>query len=113
MTKSLTSVLFFSVYVVILLPIVLYSGSLAIIPMFDIPNALGISFNAALWLGVWSLGIVGSIYAIFGGLKAVTISDTVNAIGLLIDGLMIPVLGQMIIGYVNRWSGTCRLYKSC
>src|SRR5690625_7896218 len=94
MTKSLTSVLFFSVYVVILLPIVLYSGSLAIITMFDIPNALGISFNAALWLGVWSLGIVGSIYAIFGGLKAVTISDTVNAIGLLIGGLMIPESGR-------------------
>lgn len=112
MTKTLTSVLFLSGYVVILLPIVLYSGSLAIITMFDIPNALGISFNAALWLGVWSLGIVGSIYAIFGGLKAVAISDTVNAIGLLIGGLMIPVLGLMMIGDGNVWTGIDTLYES-
>lgn len=112
MTKTLTSILFLSGYVVILLPIVLYSGSLAIITMFDIPNALGISFNAALWLGVWSLGIVGSVYAIFGGLKAVAISDTVNAIGLLIGGLMIPVLGLMMIGDGNIWSGIDILYES-
>lgn len=112
MTKTITSILFLSGYVVILLPIVLYSGSLAIITMFDIPEALGISFNAALWLGVWSLGIVGSIYAIFGGLKAVAISDTVNAIGLLIGGLMIPVLGLMMIGDGSVWAGIDTLYES-
>lgn len=111
-TKTITSILFLSGYVVILLPIVLYSGSLAIITMFDIPEALGISFNAALWLGVWSLGIVGSIYAIFGGLKAVAISDTVNAIGLLIGGLMIPVLGLMMIGDGSIWAGIDTLYET-
>src|SRR5690606_29963950 len=37
-TKSITSVLFLSGYAVILLPIVLYSGSLALITMFDIPE---------------------------------------------------------------------------
>lgn len=110
-TKTITSILFLSGYVVILLPIVLYSGSLAIITMFDIPNVLGISHNASLWLGVWSLGIIGSIYAIFGGLKAVAISDTVNAIGLLVGGLMIPVFGLMMIGDGNVWTGIDNLYQ--
>src|SRR5699024_10193112 len=105
MTKTLTSVLFLSGYVVILLPLVLYSETMVIITMFDISNACGISFNVALWLGVWSLGIVSSIYAIFGGLIAVAISDTVNAIGLLIGGLMIPVLGIMMIGDGNVCTG--------
>ncbi|MEZ4886252.1 MAG: solute:sodium symporter family transporter [Chitinophagales bacterium] len=97
-TKTITSALFLSGYVVVLLPIVLYSGSLAFSTMFDIPEALGISLDASIWLCVWGIGIIGSIYAIFGGLKAVAVSDTVNAVGLLIGGLMIPVFGLMHIG---------------
>ncbi|HLU92656.1 MAG TPA: solute:sodium symporter family transporter, partial [Membranihabitans sp.] len=112
MTKTLTSILFLSGYVVILLPIVLYSGSLALITMFDIPETFNISFTAALWIGVWSLGIIGSIYAIFGGLKAVAVSDSVNAIGLLLGGLMIPILGLMLIGDGNVITGIDTLYES-
>lgn len=98
MTKSITSILFLSGYVVVLLPIVLYSGALAFSTMFHVPEMLGISETAALWLCVWALGIIGSIYAIFGGLKAVAVSDTVNGIGLLIGGLMIPVFGLLAVG---------------
>lgn len=97
-TKSIVSGLFLSGYMVILLPIVLYSGSIAISTMFEVPEMLGVSETAALWICVWGIGIVGSIYAIFGGLKAVAVSDTINAIGLLIGGLMIPVFGLMAIG---------------
>ncbi|MFT6841478.1 MAG: SSS family solute:Na+ symporter, partial [Psychroserpens sp.] len=42
-TKTLTSVLFLSGYVVVLLPVILYSGSLAISGMFDIPTLLGVT----------------------------------------------------------------------
>jgi SSS family solute:Na+ symporter len=97
-TKSITSILFLSGYVVVLLPIVLYSGALAINTMFNVPEVFGISETAALWLTVWGIGIIGSIYAIFGGLKAVAISDTVNGIGLLIGGLMIPIFGLLVVG---------------
>jgi len=97
-TKTITSALFLSGYMVVLLPIVLYSGALAINIMFDIPDLLGISEKNALWITVWGIGIVGSIYAIFGGLKAVAVSDTLNAIGLLIGGLLIPVFGLLAIG---------------
>ena len=102
-TKALTSGLFLTGYVVVLLPIVLYSGALAISTMFDVPKVFGISEIASLWLCVWGIGIIGSIYAIFGGLKAVAISDTVNGIGLLIGGLLIPVFGLIAI---------CLLYTS-
>ncbi|WP_037320793.1 solute:sodium symporter family transporter [Salegentibacter sp. Hel_I_6] len=97
-TKTLVSALFLSGYMIIFLPIVLYSGALAISTMFDIPEMLGVSSNTALWLTVWGIGIIGSIYAIFGGLKAVAVSDTINAVGLLIGGLLIPIFGLMAIG---------------
>src|SRR5690554_573439 len=97
-TKSIASGLFLLGYVVILLPIVLYSGSIAISDMFDIPTLLGVSHEVSIWICVWGIRIIGSIYAIFGGLKAVAVSDTVNAVGLLIGGLMIPVFGLMAIG---------------
>lgn len=98
MTKTITSGLFLTGYAVILLPIVLYSGALAINSMFNVPEVLDVSKNTALWITVWGIGIVGSIYAIFGGLKAVAVSDLINAIGLLVGGLMIPFFGLMAIG---------------
>ena len=98
MTKTITSGLFLSGYMVVLLPIVLYSGSLALNGMFDVPTVLGVSDETALTITVWSIGIVGSLYAIFGGLKAVAVSDTVNAVGLLIGGTLVPIFGLMYIG---------------
>jgi SSS family solute:Na+ symporter len=97
-TKTIVSALFLSGYMIIFLPIVLYSGALAISTMFDIPGMLNVSGTTALWLTVWGIGIIGSIYAIFGGLKAVAVSDTINAVGLLIGGLLIPIFGLMAIG---------------
>ena len=97
-TKTITSILFLSGYVIVLLPIVLYSGALAISTMYNVPELLGISESAALWICVWGIGTIGSIYAIFGGLKGVAVSDTVNGIGLLIGGLMIPIFGLLMVG---------------
>jgi len=45
-TRSLASILFLSGYMIVLLPIVLYSGSLALVTMFDIPGSFGISHTA-------------------------------------------------------------------
>ena len=104
-TKTLTSVLFLSGYAIVLLPTILYSGSLAISGMFDVPGLLGVSKGAALWICVWSIGIIGSIYAVFGGLKAVAVSDSINAIGLLIGGLLIPIFGLIFIGDGSLFDG--------
>ena len=104
-TKTLTSVLFLSGYVVVLLPVILYSGSLAISGMFGVPELLGVTHTQSIWICVWGIGIIGSIYAVFGGLKAVVVSDTINAIGLLIGGILIPVFGLMMIGDGNMLDG--------
>ncbi|MDT0553428.1 solute:sodium symporter family transporter [Urechidicola vernalis] len=98
MTKTLTSGLFLTGYVVVLLPVILYSGSVAISGMFDVPEMLGVTKTQSIWICVWGIGIVGSIYAVFGGLKAVAVSDSINAIGLLIGGILIPIFGLIMIG---------------
>lgn len=110
-TKSILSLLFLVAFGIVLLPTILYSGSLAFSTMFDLSNTLGISQSQVIWICVWSIGIIGSIYAIFGGLKAVAVSDLVNAIGLLIGGLLIPVFGLMLIGDGNISHGLSELWN--
>ena len=49
MTKTITSGLFLTGYVVVLLPVILYSGSVALSSMFDVPNMLGVSETCLLY----------------------------------------------------------------
>lgn len=96
-TRSMVSGLFLFGYVTVLLPVVLYTGSLALIGMFDL--------NLPLWMVVATIGILGSSYAIFGGLKSVAVSDTLNGVGLLIGGLAIPFLALVALGEGSFVSG--------
>jgi len=96
-TKAILSILFLIAFGIVLLPTILYAGSKAFITMFQLPETLGVSETAAYWICVWSIGLIGIIYAIYGGLKAVAVSDLVNAIGLLIGGLLIPYFGLKMI----------------
>ena len=89
-TRSMVSGLFLFGYVTVLLPVVLYTGSLALERMFNL--------NIPLWLIILLIGSLGSAYAIFGGLKSVAVSDTINGVGLLIGGLAIPFLGLSALG---------------
>ena len=96
-TRSMVSGLFLFGYVTVLLPVVLYTGSLAMIGMFDL--------NLPLWLVVATIGSLGSAYAIFGGLKSVAVSDTLNGVGLLVGGLAIPSLALIALGDGSFFSG--------
>lgn len=80
------------------LPIVLYSGALALNSLFHIGESLNISQGAAIWLLVILLGLAGIIYAVIGGLRAMAVADSINGIGLVIGGLMVPVFGLIAMG---------------
>lgn len=96
-TQVITNLIFLMAYVGILLPIILYTGAIAMMGIMDVPSLLGglpemLNTNPdtlALWLIVWAVGIIGSVYALFGGLRTVAVSDTLNGIGLLVGGFMI------------------------
>ena len=105
LTKTIVSILFLMAYAISMLPTVLYSGALAINTMFDIPERMGLDPESALWVTVWGIGIIGSIYAIFGGLKAVAVSDSINAVGLIVGGLLIPVFGLIAVGNGSVFEG--------
>ena len=111
-TKAILSVLFLIAFAIVLLPTILYSGSLAFSTMFDLPVLFGMSESGVITICVWSIGIIGVFYAIFGGLKAVAVSDLVNAIGLLIGGLLIPVFGLLLIGDGSVSEGLTILWDS-
>lgn len=111
-TKAILSVLFLIAFSIVLLPTILYSGSLAFSTMFDLPTLFGTSDAAVIWICVWTIGCIGIVYAIFGGLKAVAVSDLINAIGLLIGGLLIPVFGLMAIGDGSISDGLSTLWTS-
>lgn len=111
-TKAILSVLFLIAFGIVLLPTILYSGSLAFSTMFDLPTLFGMSEAGVIGLCVWSIGVIGITYAIFGGLKAVAVSDLVNAIGLLIGGILIPVFGLMAIGNDSITEGLTTLWNA-
>tara|TARA_Y100000588_G_scaffold390903_1_gene497818 strand:- start:104931 stop:106559 length:1629 start_codon:yes stop_codon:yes gene_type:complete len=103
-TRAMVSGLFLFGYITVLLPVVLYTGSLALIGIFDL--------NLPLWFIVTMIGIFGSAYAIFGGLKSVAVSDTINGIGLLIAGLAIPFLALVALGDGSFFTGLGELAKN-
>lgn len=80
------------------LPIVLYSGALALNSLFHIGDSLGLTQGAAIWLLVILLGLAGILYAVIGGMRAMAIADSINGIGLVVGGLMVPVFGLMAMG---------------
>ena len=67
------------------------------------------NLNIPLWLIILLIGSLGSAYAIFGGLKSVAVSDTINGVGLLVGGLAIPFLGLSALGEGSFLSGVSTL----
>ncbi len=96
--RRMTVILFMVGYGLITIPSVLYSGSIAVLQLFDMPQLLGVGQFPALVFTIVLIGVVGSGYAVFGGLKAVAVSDTINGVGLLIVGLAVPLLGLAKLG---------------
>lgn len=107
--RRMSVLLFMLGYGLVTIPSVLYSGSLAVIAFFDIPALTGLGDFSALVLTVVLIGMIGAIYAVFGGLRAVAVSDTLNGIGLLIVGILVPVLGLMALGDGSFAQGLARL----
>lgn len=111
LTRSLVALFLVVSFVVTLLPIVLYTGAINLESIFNVSETLGVSKAQGLWITVVAVGLVGSLYAIFGGLKAVAVSDTINGYGLLIGGILIPVIALVAIGEGNPISGLTKVFQ--
>ena len=96
--RRLLVILFMFGYGLVTIPSVLYSGSIAVLMLFDLPSILNLSYSQSLAITIVMIGSIGAVYAIFGGLKAVAVSDTLNGVGLLIIGMLVPILGLIMLG---------------
>lgn len=89
--RAMVSVLFLLGYLCILLPVVLYTGSLFMKTMFNPDLTI---FQIA-----FGFAVVGLAYAAFGGLRAIAISDTFNGVGLLVLGGAVTVLALAAVDF--------------
>lgn len=98
-TRVIVSFIFLVAYIVTMLPLVLYAGSVAMERIFGITALMGGNRFMATTVMCVALGIIGGIYAIFGGLKAVAVSDSLNGIIFIIGAvILIPVLAFIALG---------------
>lgn len=109
-TLTITSILFLGMYVISLLPIVLYTGAIALESLFRVSEVFQLDKTTALWIMVWGVGGLGAIYAVFGGIKAIAVADTVNGVGLITGGLMVTLFSLAYVGNGNVWSGLVDVY---
>ena len=89
--RALISILFLLGNIFIFLPAVLYGGSLFMQSMF------GIDVNLYIIAGIFA--VVGSAYAIFGGLRAVAVSDTFSGILLLSLAIVVTLMALNAINW--------------
>jgi len=111
-TKLFVSIIVLIGYIVNLLPPVLYGGALTLATMFNIPEVFGLSYWQSIWLLVWGLGLIGSMYSILGGLKLIAISDLGLGIGLFILALLIPFFAFWYLGDGDLWKGVLTIFQS-
>ncbi|EBR8157662.1 solute:sodium symporter family transporter [Salmonella enterica subsp. enterica serovar Kottbus] len=100
-TRRMTTLLFMFGYIFVWSPTVLYGGSLALMKILHFESVTGISQLHSMIIICSALGIIGAVYAIFGGLKAIAVADTVNGCLLIFIGLLIPVLGLVYLGNMH------------
>ncbi len=105
-TRAIMATYLMVAYIIVLLATVLYSGSIALNAIFDIPGALARNYNLApetaeyyaAVIGIWGIGVIAGVYTVYGGLKAVVWSDLIQGAALLLGGAMVAFLGLRLLG---------------
>ena len=95
--RAVTAFVFIVAYMLILLPFVLYLGANGLNTMLDLEGRFGWTDIQTIWTVIITIAVIGGGYAIFGGLRAIAVSDTFNGVGLLVGGLMITWFSLQVI----------------
>lgn len=86
--RGIMAVLTVLIYALVMLPAVLYSGGVTLRTLTGMD----------LTMAVWVIGLIGAVYATFGGLKAIAWADLVQGLALLGGGLLVFALGLHAVG---------------
>lgn len=96
--RRMISLFFLVGYLLVGIPVCLYAGAIAFNQIFDLGNIFGISTQMAMTILIALVGIIGAIYAVLGGLKAVAVSDTINGVLLIVGSILVVVFGLLAVG---------------
>jgi len=110
-THTIVNLLLILSFIITLLPIVLYTGAINFETLFDVSERFGITKEESMWWMIVLIGVLGSVYAIFGGLKAIAYSDMIYGIGLFIGGLAVPFFALYEIGETDIAGGLKKVYE--
>ena len=105
-TRTILAALLTLATVFVAMATVLYAGAVALNAIFSLPEQLGGALGlepaaaetAATLLGVWGIGVAASAYTIYGGLRAVVWSDSIQGVALLGGGVLVLWLGFAAVG---------------
>lgn len=95
--RAFTAAIFIVAYMLILLPFVLFLGANGLNGMLGLDAKFGVTDWQMIWILLVFIASLGGAYAIFGGLRAIAISDTFNGAGLLVGGLLITYFSLNLI----------------
>lgn len=98
--RALISILFLLGNIFIFLPAILYGGSLFMINLFGLDlGFILFGQNVDIFVVAALFAIVGAAYAIFGGLRAVAVSDTFSGVLLLTLAIAVTIISLNAIGW--------------
>ena len=103
--RRMVSLFFLVGYLLIGIPVCLYAGAIGFNQIFDLSHIFGISSQTALTILIVLVGIIGALYAVLGGLKAVAVSDTINGVLLVAGSLLVVVFGFIAVGNAKADGG--------
>ena len=99
--RQATVGLFLLGYALVTIPSVLYSGTVAVLQTFVGELSGPYSFTLVMVV----IGLIGLTYSVTGGLRAIAVSDTLNGVGLVFFGFLIPFLALQQLGDGSAWQG--------
>ena len=111
-TKKIVTLIFLAGYLLSLIPTVLYGGAVAFEGIFHLHERLGISHWAAIWVFVVTIACIGCLYTLLGGFKAISISDSVQGLGMVLGGLLLPYFGFRYLGHGSVLAGIRTVFHS-
>jgi len=91
--RSIMAFYMMVIYVAVTISAVIYSGALTLNTIFDMN----------LIVAVWIIGGIASLYATWGGLKAVAWADLFQGSALIIGGIITVVIGFIAVGGVESF----------
>ena len=98
-------ILFLLGYGLVTIPSVLYSGTIAVLETFSADFATLLTGQTGFIVSMIVIALIGTAYTVAGGLRAVAVSDTLNGLGLVLFGFLIPILALQQVGDGSMFAG--------